>query len=126
MDRSEIEVAVAFNAAINARDVERLVALMSPDHRFVDSGGVVVAGRRPCRETWTSFFESFPDYRNIFETIERVAPGQVVVRGRSECAFELLDGPARWRADVSDGLVATWQVEDPAAAGERQHEGANP
>jgi len=111
--RSAVDVVVAFNEAINARDLTGLVALMAPDHLFVDSTGAMVAGRDACRAAWASFFESFPDYRNVFETIDVLADSEVVATGRSVCAFEALAGPARWHASVADGLVTIWRVEDP-------------
>jgi hypothetical protein len=59
------------------------------------------------------FFESFPDYRNVFMELTVVAPGQVVVNGRSECTFEPLRGPARWHATVANGSIVEWRIEDP-------------
>ena len=111
---TEVDVVVAFNEAINAQDLNALVELMSPDHRFVDSAGAVVEGRESCRTAWASFFVSFPDYRNVLDVIEVVSPGQVVASGTSFCAFEPLDGPARWHASVAEHVVAEWRVENPA------------
>lgn len=102
---------MAFNEAINARDLDGLGALMSSDHRFVDSAGRAVVGRDACLTAWASFFESFPDYRNVFDNITVIAPGQVVIDGRSECAFEPLHGPARWHATVAAGSILEWRVE---------------
>ena len=110
----ELEIAHAFNEAINAADLDRLEELMSSDHRFVDTAGGIVEGKDACVAAWASFFESFPDYRNVLETIEVSSPGQVVATGRSVCTFEPLDGPARWHASVEPGLVTEWRVEDPA------------
>ena len=45
----ETEVVIDFNEAINRRDLDDLVALMTEDHRFVDPGGSTVAGRDACR-----------------------------------------------------------------------------
>jgi ketosteroid isomerase-like protein len=114
VERSAVDVVVAFNDAINARDLPGLVALMSPDHLFADSAGAMVAGRDACGAAWASFFESFPDYRNEFEGIDELTDGEVVATGRSVCAFDALDGPARWHATVTNGLVTTWMVVDPA------------
>lgn len=114
VDETAADLVVAFNEAINAQDLDGLCALMSSDHRFVDSAGATVVGRESCRSAWASFFESFPDYRNLFDSITVVAPGQVVVEGRSECAFEPLHGPARWHAIVADGSILEWRVDDPA------------
>ena len=108
----DVEAVQAFNDAINARDPDRLRELMSADHRFVDAAGGTVAGRDACVEVWGSFFESFPDYRNVFESIEVIAPGRVQIDGNSSCVFEPLDGPARWHATVSQGLISEWRVED--------------
>ena len=113
VERSETDLVVAFNDAINSADLDALVALMSNDHRFVDSAGSAVEGREACAAAWTTFFESFPGYRNIFDSVEQVAPGRVVAAGRSVSDVEALDGPARWHAAVTGHLVSEWRVEDP-------------
>ena len=91
---------------------------MSPDHRFVDAAGGVVDGRQACSAAWASFFASFPDYRNVFESIRVVAPGQVVVSGRSACALAPPNGPARWHVSVADGQVVE-SGRSPRRAGSR-------
>lgn len=57
-------VVIAFNEAVNRRDLEALAALMADDHTFVDSAGSVLAGNDAVLAAWKGFFESFPDYRN--------------------------------------------------------------
>lgn len=108
-----MRVVEAFNDAINRADLDALVALMTDDHRFVDSAGSVTAGRIACAEAWRSFFASFPDYRNVFESVTHEAAGPVVATGHSTCTAAALAGPARWEARVLDGLVAEWRVCDP-------------
>lgn len=98
-----------FNEAINRRDLDRMVALMSADHVFIDSAGSEVKGRAQMEKNWAGFFEQFPDYRNVFEQTY-VRGGSVFVVGRSECSFAPLAGPALWRAEVEDGRVRLWQV----------------
>jgi ketosteroid isomerase-like protein len=107
---TDVETVRAFNDAINARDLDALTALMTDDHRFVDSEGTTVDGKAACTDAWRGFFETFPDYLNVFDDVRSTAPGVVDVVGRSECSFAALDGPARWRAVVRDGQVAFWQV----------------
>lgn len=109
-----VAVVRSFNDAINRRDLPALTELMSPGHRFVDSAGVTVDGRDACAEAWRGFFESFPDYRNIFEAAEDHGDGVVTVTGHSRCSFAPLAGPAEWRAVVSGGRVDVWQVADPS------------
>ena len=107
---SDIDAVRAFNDAINARDLDSLTALMTDDHRFVDSEGATVDGKAACTEAWRGFFAAFPDYRNVFDEVSSCAPGVVDIVGRSECSVTALDGPARWGAEVRDGQVALWQV----------------
>ena len=107
---SDIDAVLAFNDAINARELAALTALMTDDHQFVDSVGATVDGKAACVEAWRGFFAAFPDYRNVFEDVRSRAPGVVEVTGRSECSVAALHGPARWRAVVRDGHIAVWQV----------------
>ena len=60
-------VAQAFIRAINRQDVDRLVELMSPAHRFIDSLGNVVEGRDKMREGWAGYFRMVPDYSIAIE-----------------------------------------------------------
>lgn len=109
-----VAVVLAFNEAINGRDLAALTELMTASHRFIDSAGATVDGRNACVEAWRGFFGSFPDYRNVFADVADVGDGVVLVRGRSECSFAPLDGPAEWRAVVLDARVDVWQVSEPA------------
>ncbi len=105
----------AFNEAINRRDVAGLALLMTPGHRFIDSAGGTVAGLDACVEAWRGFFDSVPDYRNIFDDVVDAGGGTVLVHGRSECSVPELHGPAEWRAEVIDGRVDVWHVTEPGA-----------
>jgi ketosteroid isomerase-like protein len=112
MDRNDPrKTAEAFNACISARDLSGLAALMTDDHRFIDTAGEVFAGKHACVEAWAGFFAAFPDYRNIFERFV-VAGWSVAIAGRSACSDSRLDGPALWSADVRSGKVAEWRVHD--------------
>lgn len=112
MSDPDVATVVAFNEAINARDLAALGRLMHERHRFIDSAGATIEGKAACLQAWRGFFAAFPDYRNVFDEIRRDTTGAVQVRGRSECSTPALDGPARWRALVKDGLVLQWQVSD--------------
>lgn len=117
MEPNDESVVLAFNDAINRRDLPGLEHLMADDHRFIDSAGGTVAGRPACLDAWRGFFASFPDYRNVFDSVRSVGAGVVEVTGRSECSEPVLAGPARWRATVADGLVVEWHVFDDADTG---------
>ena len=102
-------VAVAFNDSINHRDLDGLAALMTDDHTFIDTAGGSVTGKRDCLEAWRGFFESFPDYRNVFTSLA-VRGALVTIVGHSVCAEPSLAGPALWTATTRNGQVAEWRV----------------
>ena len=104
-------VATGFNDAVTARDLSGLAALMADDHRFVDTGSNAVAGKEACLAAWRGFFETFPDYRNVFTSLT-VRGDVVVIVGHSECAHPALAGPALWTATIAGGLVAEWHVHE--------------
>jgi ketosteroid isomerase-like protein len=112
MGSADEAVVLAFNAAINRRDLPGLGWLMADDHRFIDTAGNTFTGKPACLEAWRGFFASFPDYRNVFDNVRSSSGGIVEVHGRSECSIAALAGPARWRAVVADGLVVEWRVFD--------------
>ena len=106
---SDTGIVVAFNEAINARDLDAIARFMHERHRFIDSAGATVEGKAACIEAWSGCFDAFPDYRNVFEEIRSDAAGAVSVLGRSECSTTALAGPALWLAVVEHGLVLEWR-----------------
>ena len=111
-------VAHAFLRAINRQDVDALVTLMTPGHRFVDSLGNVVEGPEKLREGWKAYFRMVPDYA---VAIEETYPSEraVVMLGVAQGTFTrngTLHPENRWqtpvavRALIEDGLVAEWRV----------------
>jgi ketosteroid isomerase-like protein len=100
---------VKFNDHINNRDLDGLAALMSDDHTFIDKASHAIRGKLKCLEAWRGFFMSFPDYRNVFDSLA-VEDNRVVVVGRSSCSDIRLDGPALWAARASDDKLAEWRV----------------
>jgi len=108
---SDRDIALQFNDAINARDLDSLVALMTDDHRFIDTAGTTFEGAARAREIWAGFFAAFPDYRNHLETVIEKA-GTVAIAGRSTCSDPRLAGPALWSAIIVDGVVREWRVHE--------------
>jgi ketosteroid isomerase-like protein len=102
-----------FIARVNAHDPHGLYLLCAPDHVFIDSLGARLTGRGHIEQAWIGYFSLFPDY--LIE-VEALA---------SRDALALLSGwasatyrgsgrawriPCAWRAVVSEGLIAEWQV----------------
>jgi endonuclease VIII len=114
------EIVIAFNDTIAARDLHQLAALMADNHNSVDTSGRTVAGKAACVEAWRAFFDAFPDYCNHVESLT-VEGSTVRVIGWSTCSTPELSGPARWSADVVDGLTTRWQVDEPAGEAGAEH-----
>jgi ketosteroid isomerase-like protein len=51
-----------FAAAINSHDLEKIAALMSDDHTFIDAHGNEMTGKETMKGGWGSYFQLFPDY----------------------------------------------------------------
>jgi len=111
-------IAQAFIRAINRQDGDRLTALMSPSHRFIDSLGKVIEGRDKMREGWAAYFRMVPDYSVAIEEFYPSDP-VIVMLGMAAGTYTRdgkLNPENRWqtpvaiRALVEDGLVAEWRV----------------
>jgi SnoaL-like protein len=115
------EVAQQFVSAINAHDVEYLVALMTSDHRFIDSLGTVVEGRDAMREGWAFYFSMVPNYHLEISRCfgAEAAKDEAMLVGLASGSYwsNGLERPnSRWstpvalRGLVRDGHIAEWQV----------------
>jgi ketosteroid isomerase-like protein len=114
-----LSTAIAFNEAINRRDLDSLARLMTDDHTFIDSDDTVLAGKEQVLRAWEGFFAAFPDYRNDWAEVTPIG-GMVIALGRSVCSTEqALDGPAIWAARVADAKVSEWRIYEDTPANRR-------
>lgn len=113
-----IEIVNRFIQAINQQDVDQLLALTSSDHKLIDGGGDIYTGSEKLHETWSAYFQMFPDYKIVIE--KSFSKGDSVgLYGTAEGTYAP-DGnldptnhwkiPAAWLAVVSGDFVVTWQV----------------
>ena len=118
MSQSPESVVLAFVNAINRQDVDALMEMIAPEHRFVDSLGSMVEGREKMRAGWRAYFDMVPDYKIAVE--ETYRDGSVVVMlGEARGTFAP-DGkmraenrwrtPAAFRALVEKGKFNEWRV----------------
>lgn len=133
MSEKAIAVAQEFIKAINRQDPEALAALMTADHRFIDSLGHSAVGREGVKEGWKLYFQMVPDYRlDIDEMFCRESSVVMLgmARGTYAHAFEdvqamgmpnqMRDGssrdPMQWQtpaalcAKVKNDRIAEWRV----------------
>jgi ketosteroid isomerase-like protein len=100
-----------FNECIGRGDTEGLAVLMTDDHVFIDTANRAIHGKERALQAWRGFFERFPGYRNVFESL-RCSGDLVTIKGYSTCSDKRLDGPALWTARVRDNQIAEWRVYD--------------
>jgi uncharacterized protein (TIGR02246 family) len=118
MSEPAISVAQAFVRAINHHQVEDLAALMTEEHRFIDSLGNTVQGRQKMQAGWAAYFLMVPDYSIAVE--ETYSDGSAVVMLGVADGTYAPDGklapenrwktPAAFRALVEHGKITEWRV----------------
>jgi ketosteroid isomerase-like protein len=89
---SALDAVARFNAAFDAKDVDAVMAAMTPDCVFEDTSppdGARHSGAAAVRAAWEKFFSSSPD--GVFTNEEVFAAGDRVV--------------SRWRYDWGGGHV---------------------
>jgi predicted enzyme related to lactoylglutathione lyase len=96
----------------------KLGSLITTTHTFIDAHNNRVEGKDNVLAGWKFYFEWFPDYR--------IEAEKIFSHGNEFAAFGFAEGtyhnikeeekkahwrlPASWRAVVSDGKIALWQV----------------
>jgi len=118
IQRSKLQVVLAFVERINAHDLKGMLALITPDHRLLDALGESVRGLQNVRRAWKGYFAMVPDYE--------IVPDEVIAEGHTVALFGKAHGTFcsngelrpedRWeipfaaRALVRGQRVATWQI----------------
>lgn len=112
-----LNTALSFVENINRHDIDGLCKLMTDDHRFIDSVGIIISGKKEMKKAWQTYFKWFPDYNiTIFNTL--VTDDSVAFFGIAKGTFDsrfTKDGnkfeiPASWRAKVKDKKITEWQT----------------
>lgn len=112
-----LKTVITFMEKINEHDVNGIADLLSDDHRFTDSMGIVVKGKKEMKHAWKVYFEWFPDYEiTIKNTL--LTDDSVGIFGTAKGTFDSdepiasdkFEIPAAWRAKVKDNLITEWQV----------------
>jgi len=113
-----VQVVLKFEALINGRNTDAIVAFMTGDAEFIDSLGNSLRGAEKLRTAWAGYFKMVPDYSISHSEI--FADGDMIaVFGSAQGTFtkdgqltkeDFWKTPAAWRAVVKDGKIAVWQV----------------
>jgi ketosteroid isomerase-like protein len=110
-----VAAVIGFIDAINRGDVDRLVALMSPDHRLQVLDEPPLAGREANRAAWRGYVTAFPDYVIYPDHIVNQGDDVLVLGSTTGSHLGLSDQEERqlkviWRATAHDGLLTLWQI----------------
>ena len=112
-----IPAVLAFIDRINHRDVDGMLALMSHGHAFHAAEEPPVTGEAHLRAAWEGYFRAFPAY--CVYPIRFAQKGNfVAVLGYTTGShLNLPDEEERkllviWTADVENGRLKTWTVDD--------------
>jgi uncharacterized protein (TIGR02246 family) len=113
-----VETVLHFLECINERDADKLAALMTEDHLFIDSLGGETRGRDKMRTAWQGYYAFCPDYwvshDEVFQDGNRVAVfgaagGTIAADGQLPPENQW-QTRAAWLAVVENGLVKEWRV----------------
>ena len=112
------DVVEAFVTAINSGHAERVHALMSRNHVFIDSLGARFEGREAMLAGWRAYLKLFPDYRIEVDAMFGEEE-EIMLHGRASATLHRnarpVEGgrweiPAAWRAIADRRAVSLWQV----------------
>jgi ketosteroid isomerase-like protein len=107
----------SFAEAINEHNVDKLCALMTDDHTFIDSHGNEATGKEKMKAGWIGYFQLFPDYKieitHMFldgDTVAAFGFAGGTFQGLSDKKENYWRLPAAWKAIVRNGKIQLWQV----------------
>ena len=103
-----IRVVKRYVAALNARDAERIEALLDDHIRFVDSRGDWIEGRDNVATATRRFFDLEPNFQ-LHDVKIVMHAGEVLLKGRVSAQEERLTHDTLWRARTRRGKLSHWQ-----------------
>ena len=110
-------VVLQFVERINEHDVEGLIRLITPEHRFIDAQGNVIQGRENIRGAWQFFFEAVPgywlkveDFSREGDTVAVIGTAQGIRPGEGTPEERCWRTPVAVWARVENEKVSEWRV----------------
>lgn len=113
-----LQVVRAFIAKINAHTTDGLAALMTDDHRCVDTFGATGQGREVVRQLWRAHFTNVPDYKIVCKHM--ISEDYIIAifgtvsgtyqHSSTKVAPQSWEVPAAWKAVVHGTRVAEWHT----------------
>jgi len=109
------DLAFRFVEAINRRDLDGLLDLMTDDHALFVFGEHDVQGKEAQREAWRGYFDLCPGYMIHLREVHVRGDTAVLVGSTTgshlrQPRLDEFRDPLIWTARVRDGLVAEWAL----------------
>jgi ketosteroid isomerase-like protein len=90
-----IQVVLKFEALINGRNADAIVALMTGDAEFIDSLGNSLRGGENLRSAWAAYFKMVPDYS--------ISHSEIFADGNTVAVFGSAQGNVHKRRPAHQG-----------------------
>ena len=113
-----IKTVKSFIEAINKHNIEEIYSLMAEDFFFVDAWANEVHGREDMKNSWSGYFEWFPDY--LIEAVDLLECKNIIsvfgFAGGTYLGEKTQDKknrwrlPAAWKVKAKNGKIKYWQV----------------
>lgn len=107
-----------FIDAINDHRIERIMAMITDDHKLIDAHGNEVSGIENLKAAWIGYYQLFPDYKIEIELV--ISKGEVfavfgTATGTYNGESRKIENrhwrlPAAWKVVINGDNVALWQV----------------
>jgi ketosteroid isomerase-like protein len=117
-DSENLLIVKEFVSAINSANVERMIDLMHPNHKFIDSQNNTITGKENNKKAWIAYFDWFTDYKIEIETVFE-NDTSIALFGFAEGTYKIKKNeqinnhwklPAAWFAEIEDEKIKQWQV----------------
>lgn len=116
MSNKALDTTLTFVENINKHDVNSLIGLLAPGHRFIDMGGEIETNRDQLKKAWKTYLETFPDYQIYVRQIFKDEDTIYLLGHTTGSHLNLPDEKefhgegVIWISKVRDGQLSLWQL----------------
>ena len=111
-----VKLVLDFVQQINLGNADRLVALLAPDHTFVDLAGESEQGHERLVAGWRDYLSQYPDYRIYVRRIVKLPVGIALIGQTTGSHLQIPDEQefndegVIWLATVKNGQLESWRL----------------
>ena len=116
MSNKALDITLTFVENINKHDVNGLIGLLAPEHKFIDMGGSIETDRDQLKKAWKTYLETYPGYQIYIRQIF-MDEDTIYMLGHTTGSHlnlpdekEFLGEGVIWISKVKDGQLSHWQL----------------